>query len=61
MRVFDKTDNGKYGVLPRSKHFDLIETFWEGFHGENLTGHLQKLDPNESGGLDRFAFVGWYV
>ena len=23
--------------------------------------HLQKLDPNESGSLDRFEFVRWYV
>ena len=41
--------------------FDLIETLWEGFNGEDLAGHLQKVDPNESGGLDRFAFVRWYV
>ena len=24
-------------------------------------GHLKKVDPNESGILDRFAFVRWYV
>ena len=24
-------------------------------------GHLQKVDPNESGSLDRFDFVRWYV
>ena len=24
-------------------------------------GHLRKVDPNESGSLDRFSFVSWYV
>ena len=24
-------------------------------------GNLQKLDPNESGSLDHFTFVKWYV
>ena len=23
--------------------------------------HLQKVEPNESGSLDRFYFVRWYV
>ena len=23
--------------------------------------HLQKVDPNESGSLDRFSFVRWYM
>ena len=23
--------------------------------------HLRKVDPNESGSLECFAFVGWYV
>ena len=59
--VRDKIDNGKDGVLPSSKFVDLIETLVEGFHSEELAGHLRKLDPNESGSLDRFAFVRWYV
>ena len=60
-RVFDKIDNGKDGVLPLSKFFDLIETLGEYFHSEDLVGHLQKLDPNESGRLEHFSFVRWYV
>ena len=24
-------------------------------------GHLHKVDPNESGSLDRFVFLRWYV
>ena len=60
-RVFDEIDNGKAGVLPSSKFVDLIETLGEGFHGEELAGQLRKVDPNESGSLDRFAFVRWYV
>ena len=32
-----------------------------GFHGEDLAGQLQKVDPNESGSLDRFPFVMCYV
>ena len=39
----------------------MIETLGEGFHGEELAGQLRKVDPNESGSLDRFAFVRWYV
>ena len=33
----------------------------EGFHNEDLAVHLRKLCPNESGSLDLFAFVRWYV
>ena len=39
----------------------MIETLGGGFHSEELVGHLRKLDPNESGSLDHFAFVRWYV
>ena len=60
-RLFDKTDNRKDGVLPSSKFVDLIETLGKGFHSEELAGHLRKVDSNESGSLDRFAFVRWYV
>ena len=59
--VFDKIYNEKGGVLPSSNFVDLIETIWEVFHNEELAGHLQKVDPNESGSLDLFAFVSWYV
>ena len=41
--------------------FELIETIGEGFHNEDLSVHLRKIYPNESGSLDRFAFVRWYV
>ena len=61
MIVRDKIDHRKDGVLPSSKFVDLIETLGEGFHSEELAGHLWKLDLNESGTLDRFAFVRWYV
>ena len=40
-------------------HF--IETLGNSFHSEDLTGHMRKVDPDESGSLDRFAFVRWYV
>ena len=33
-RVFDKIDNGKYGILPSSKFFDLIETIGQGYLSE---------------------------
>ena len=39
----------------------MIETLVEVFHSEELTGHLWKVDPKESGSLDRFDFVRWYV
>ena len=32
-----------------------------GFHGEDLAGQLQKIDPNESGNLDHFPLVMCYV
>ena len=32
-----------------------------GWYGEDLAGHLQKVDPNESVSYDRFDFVSWYV
>ena len=59
--IFDNIDHGKDGFLPLSKFIDLIETLGRGFHSEELAGHLQKLYPNESGSLDHFAFVRWYL
>ena len=61
MRVFDLLCYGKDGVLPLSKFVDLIEILREVFHSEDITSHLRKLDPNESGSFDCFAFVRWYV
>ena len=59
MRVFDKIDNGKSGVLPQSICFDLIETLGEGFISMDLAGHLWKVDPNEIVSFDCFDFVRW--
>ena len=56
-----KVDNEKAGILTLSKFVDSDETIEEGFHREDLAGHLQNVDQNESGSLDRFAFVRWYV
>ena len=39
----------------------MIDTIGEGFHGEELAGHLRKVDLNESGSLGRFSFGWWYV
>ena len=61
MRVFDKIYHGRYGIHPWSKSVDLIEILGEGFHFEDLSGHLQKVEPNESGSLGCFPFVRWYV
>ena len=52
--IFDKIDHGNDGVLPSSKFVDLIEILGEGFDSEELAGHLQKVDLNENGSLDRF-------
>ena len=60
-RLFDKIDHGKDGVLPYSKFVYLIETLEGRFHSDNMEGHLKKLDLNESGSLDRSAFVRWYM
>ena len=60
-RVFDKIDNGKDGARPSSKFFNLIETLGEGFYNVELAGHLRKVEPNESGSLENFDFVRWYV
>ena len=60
-RVFDKIYNGKAGVLPLSTFFDFIKTLGEVFYSEDLGDNLRKVYPNESGSLDHFAFVRWYV
>ena len=39
----------------------MIETLGEGFHVEDMTGQLRKVDPNGSGSFDCLAFVRWYV
>ena len=57
VRIFDKIDNGKCGVLPSSKFGDFIQTREEGFHSEELVGNMRKLDPDESGNLERFAYL----
>ena len=44
--ISDKIGNGKDGFFPSSKFVDLIKTLGEGLHGEELAGHLQKVDPN---------------
>ena len=51
-RVFYKIDHGKDGVLSMSKFVDLNDTLGEGFHSEELLGHMRKVDPQKSGGLD---------
>ena len=48
-------------LLPSSNFIDLIETLGEIFHSEELAVNLGKLYPNESGSLERFAFLRWYV
>ena len=57
-KIVDKINNGKDGVLPPSKYVELIETLWDGFQSKKLSGHLRKLDPNESGSLDLFPLWG---
>ena len=44
-----------------SEFVNFIETLREGFHSEEMAGHLRKVYPNESGSLDLFALVRWYV
>ena len=44
-----------------SKWYQDINTGGGGVHGEELEGHLQKVYPNESGSLERFAFMKWYI
>ena len=44
-----------------SNFADLIETIVGKGYKEELAGYLRKVDPNESGNLDRFSFVGRYV
>ena len=58
-RLFDKIYNGKASVLPYSMLVNLIETLCEIFNCEDLAVHPRKVDPNESGPLDHFPFVGW--
>ena len=59
--IFYKTDIGKDFVFPLSKFVDLIGTLGEGFHSEELAGHLRRVGPNESGSLDHFPFIKWHV
>ena len=44
-----------------SNFVDFIEILGEGFHNGELASQLQKLDPDESGSLESFAFVRWYM
>ena len=39
----------------------MIQIIGVGFPGEDLAGQLRKVDPNESGSLDHFLFVMYYV
>ena len=60
-RVLDKVYNEKDRVLPLSKFVNCIETLGDGFHSEDLAGHMRKLDPDEIGSVYRFPFLKWYV
>ena len=44
-----------------SKFVDLVEKLGEGFHGGELEFQLQEADPNESGSLNCFDFMRWYM
>ena len=46
VRVFDKIDNGKDGVILSSNFVGLIETLGEGIHSEELAVHLRKVYPH---------------
>ena len=59
--VFNEIDSGNDGVLASSRFVDFIETLDEGFNIEELAGHIWKAETNESGGLDCFDFVRWYM
>ena len=39
----------------------MVETLGGCFHSDEFAYNLWKVDPNESGSLDRFAFVKCYV
>ena len=52
VRVSDNIDIGKAVVLTFSMFVDLVETLGEVFYRDELTGHLRKVDPNESGRLE---------
>ena len=45
----------------RQRKSELIETLGEGLRSEDLAGCLRIVNPNESGSLNRFSFVGWCV
>ena len=46
VRIFNEIETEKACFLPSSKLVDFIETIEKGFHGEDLTGRLQKVDPH---------------
>ena len=52
--ILDEINNWKEDILPSSKCVDLIRTIGGGFHSEELAVHMWKVDPNESGSLERF-------
>ena len=61
VRVFNKIDYWKAGVVLLSSFVELIQTLGGGGVSEDLVGCLRKVDPNRCGSLDLFEFVRWYV
>ena len=59
-RVFDDVDQKKTGQLPVSCMEQLIDQLGEGFHGDALQDQLLRVDPEQSGNLERDKFVRWY-
>ena len=57
----EKIDDGNYSVLPSSMFFDLVLKLGEDFLSGELSGHLLKVELNESGSFDPFASVRLYV
>ena len=60
-QVFDTADKEKCGILPSSMFDDLLEELGECFDSEEQRKRLAEVDPDETGTIDRFVFVMWYV
>ena len=60
-RVFELFVEGDIRKIPVTKLSDILDELGEGFYGEELDKQIALMDPNQTGFLEKEAFVNWYV
>jgi Ca2+-binding EF-hand superfamily protein len=61
VEIFNQLDVSKQGSLPVARMVDLVDELGEGLHGDELKKQTAVVDPEETGFINKPAFVAWYI